>query len=130
MIILTTNLIDCMDEAFESRISYPLHFPKLSLEDKEKIWSDFIDDMDMLQAHKNALLKHIPLWSREDINGRQIRNIIMTAEGIAFSDESHPILTPKHINDQLNAIIEFQDFLRENPSRLNKIKLTEPRISY
>ena len=87
--------------------------------------------MDMLQAYKNDLLNNVHCWSKANINGRKVRNIILTAEDIAASDEKDPMLTPKHIDDQLNAIIEFQIFNGENSSRSKKIQFTESsRTSY
>jgi len=77
ILILTTNLIDCIDEAFESRISYPLQFHELSRDDRHQIWTDFIKNMNTLPAHKMNLLNEVDRWSEAEINGRQIRNVIL-----------------------------------------------------
>jgi hypothetical protein len=125
-LILTTNLIDCIDEAFESRISYPLRFHELRRDDRYQIWTDFIQNMKILPAHKTNLLNEVGRWSEAEINGRQIRNVILMAENIAASDEKHPRLMPHHIDDLLNVTIEFSDYNRGNMSRTKKIQLTGP----
>jgi AAA+ superfamily predicted ATPase len=125
-LILTTNLIDCIDEAFESRISYPLRFHELSRDDRHQIWTDFIENMKILPAHKTNLLNEADRWSEAEINGRQIRNVILMAENIAASDEKHPRLMPHHIDDLLNVTVEFSDYNRGSASRMKKIQLTGP----
>jgi len=42
-------------------------------------------------------MNEVDRWSEAEINGRQIRNVILIAENIAASDEKHPRLTP-HIS--------------------------------
>jgi hypothetical protein len=86
---LTTNLIDCIDGAFESRISYAVQFLDLSRDDRQQIWTDFINDMKIFPAYKDTLLSEVDRWSEPEINGRQIRNIILMAENLAASDEEH-----------------------------------------
>jgi AAA+ superfamily predicted ATPase len=126
ILILTTNLIHCMDEAFESRISYPIQFSNLSRDDRHRIWSDFIKEMTMLPAYKKTLINEVDRWSEAEINGRQIRNIILMAENMAASDENHPRLLPKHIDEMLNVTLEFCDYNRESPARVKKLQFTGP----
>ncbi|KUJ16655.1 P-loop containing nucleoside triphosphate hydrolase protein [Mollisia scopiformis] len=120
ILILTTNLIDCIDEAFESRISYPVRFRELSRDDRLQIWSDFVKDMKMLPAYKETLMKEVYRWSEAEINGRQIRNVVLMAEHLAASDNTR--LTPRHIDDLLNVILEFCDYNQGNSSRVKKIQ--------
>jgi AAA+ superfamily predicted ATPase len=126
IIVLTTNLIDCIDEAFESRISYPVRFPSLRFEDRRQIWTDFIKNMKIFPAYKDTLLDEVDRWSEAEINGRQIRNIILMAENLASSDEEHPRLTPSHIDKFLNVTLEFCDYNQANTARTKKIQLTGP----
>lgn len=126
ILILTTNLVDCIDEAFESRISYPLRFRELSREDRHQIWSDFITAMKMLPAYKTTLLNEVGRWSEAEINGRQIRNVVMMAENLAASDEEHPRLMPKHVDELLNVTLEFCDYNQNSATRLKKIQFSGP----
>jgi len=123
---LTTNLIDCIDGAFESRISYAVRFEDLSRDDRQQIWTDFIKDMKIFPAYKDTLLSEVDRWSEAEINGRQIRNIILMAENLAASDEEHPRLTPSHIDKLLNATLDFCNYNQRNASRSGKIQLSGP----
>ena len=82
--------------------------------------------MKIFPAYKDTLLGEVDRWSEAEINGRQIRNIILMAENYAASDEEHPRLTPGHIDKFLNATLEFGDFNRGNVARTKKIQLTGP----
>jgi hypothetical protein len=82
--------------------------------------------MKILPAHKTKLMNEVDRWSEAEMNGRQIRNVILMAENIAASDEKHPRLMPHHIDDPLNFTIEFSDYNRGNASRTKKIQLTGP----
>lgn len=126
ILILTTNLIDCIDEAFESRISYPLRFGELSRGDRHQIWTNFIKAMKMLPTYENTLLNEVDRWSEAEINGRQIRNVIMMAENLATSDEERPRLMPKHVDKLLNVTLEFCDYNRNSATRLKKIQFSGP----
>lgn len=82
--------------------------------------------MKMLPAYKHALRENLDRWSAAEINGRQIRNVILMAENLAASDEAHPRLTPQHIDDLLNVMLEFCLHNQVNAARLKKIQLSGP----
>lgn len=80
----------------------------------------------MLPAYRNVLLDHVPRWSEAEINGRQIRNVILTAQNIAMGDETRQRMTPDHIDNLLNVILEFCLYNQQNSSRGKKIQFTGP----
>jgi AAA+ superfamily predicted ATPase len=110
ILVLTTNLIDCIDDAFESRISYQVHFRALTKDDRIRIWTDFINDMNQPSNNKTRLLSHVGVWADADINGRQIRNVITMAENLALSDEQDDIVTPAHIEQIIQNALDFSTF--------------------
>lgn len=120
LIILTTNLINNIDEAFESRISYPVQFPALSREDRKTIWKDFINDITMLSAYKRELLEAINTWAEAEVNGRQIRNVITMAQNLALSGGLDGRLTCAHIDDILNVTLEFSSHNRKSVAKKKK----------
>lgn len=118
-----------MDEAFESRISYPIQFHELGRHERHQIWSDFIKEMTMFSAYKTTLMHEVDRWSEAEINGRQIRNIILMAENLAASDESdenHPRLLPKHIDEMLDITLDFCEYNRTSPARIKKLRIIGP----
>ena len=92
ILILTSNRVGTFDEAFKSRLQLALHYEKLKLKDRRKIWENFIKrletleetgiDFDDLDKHLNDLAKH-------ELNGRQIRNAITTARQLALYEEKN-----------------------------------------
>lgn len=82
--------------------------------------------MNMLQVYKQALLKEVDRWSEAEINGRQIRNIILMAENLAASDVKHSRLMPHHVEELLDVTLEFVDYNQHNAARMKKIQLSGP----
>ena len=89
---LTTNRISDFDAAFESRIHLTIHYPALDTPSRLHIWKTFIrmgnsenwlSDMDLETLAKN------------DINGRQIKNIIKTAR--LLSKQQNVPLAMEHV---------------------------------
>jgi SpoVK/Ycf46/Vps4 family AAA+-type ATPase len=124
VLILTTNLVDCMDDAFESRISYPIHFEELSQEDRRQIWIGFIEHLSTLDRYKKELLQEVDKWSEAEINGRQIRNIFTMAENLCSSDGKSGRLTAEHIDKILDVTLEFTEYNRNKYSKKKKGYLT------
>ena len=124
VLVLTTNLVDCMDDAFESRISYSIQFSELSSEDRRQIWIGFIENLSGPDRHKQALLAEVDKWSEAEINGRQIRNIFTMAEKLAMSDGRSGQLTTDHIDQILDVTIEFTEYNKSKYSKKKKGYLT------
>lgn len=120
ILILTTNLIDCIDDAFESRISYPVHFYELTQLDRHRIWTDFIGDLDLISPYKQALLNETDRWAAAEINGRQIRNILSMAESLAVGDDRHARLTPDHVDKILDMTLEFSGSNKRNAAKVKR----------
>jgi SpoVK/Ycf46/Vps4 family AAA+-type ATPase len=117
---LTTNLISHIDEAFESRISFPIYFPPLTAANRRQIWTDFLNDVRMPdEAARSAVMGEIGRWAELDINGRQIRNVILMAEKLALGEEG-PRLTPAVVDGVLGTTMKFHEFNRENKAAVEK----------
>jgi len=120
ILILTTNMVDCIDEAFESRISYPVQFHELTQPNRHRIWTDFIGDMDLVSPDKQALLDETDRWAAAEINGRQIRNILSMAESLASGGDRHARLTPDHVDKILEVTMEFSGSNRRNAAKTKR----------
>ncbi|KAI9767606.1 MAG: hypothetical protein M1839_004463 [Geoglossum umbratile] len=91
IIILTTNRITSLDVAVQSRIHLAIQYKDLEPNQKENIFKTFLDQIDKSEIGSNRdcinamLRKHCKKWM---INGRQIRNIVSSAQSLArASDE-------------------------------------------
>ena len=90
ILILTSNRVGTFDEAFKSRLQLALHYEKLKLKDRRKIWENFIKRLETLEetgVNFDDLYKHVNDLAKHELNGRQIRNAITTARQLALYEE-------------------------------------------
>ncbi|KLO10225.1 P-loop containing nucleoside triphosphate hydrolase protein [Schizopora paradoxa] len=106
ILILTTNMPEQCDAAFESRIHFSVHYPKLDLAARRTIWAMFfqrasieIDDTELDR-----------LASRE-INGRQIKNVFSSAMTISRA-EGTPKLDLTSVDVVLEVLNDWQSAAR------------------
>jgi hypothetical protein len=84
ILILATNMIHTIDESFRSRISIAHEYYPLDVNARMEVWTHIIEGMSDIKADKRELRTKISRWAKEDLNARQIRNILMTAETATF----------------------------------------------
>jgi hypothetical protein len=104
VLFLTTNRVTEFDSAFHSRISVALKYGALTREAREKIWTN------LLAAARIEGLDPAEL-SLTEINGRQIKNTIRLAQGLAA--QQGVTVTAKHIEMTLAVSQQFQRDLKE-----------------
>ncbi|EEU39866.1 uncharacterized protein NECHADRAFT_39197 [Fusarium vanettenii 77-13-4] len=94
VMFLTTNRVSSFDPAFESRIHLTIHYPKLDVDSRLHVWNTFvkIEAGGVSEAELGELAK-------EELNGRQIKNVVKTARLLAF-EEGVPLCSG-HINTVL-----------------------------
>jgi len=114
ILILTTNRIRTFDVAVQSRIHLAVKYEDLTKEQTKKIYFNFlnqlrerkcIDDWDDVQK-----------WVNKDsfqyrFNGRQIRNVVSSAMGIARSEEG--LLTRQILDRMARKTLEFMNDTRD-----------------
>ncbi|KAK7046702.1 AAA family ATPase [Favolaschia claudopus] len=82
ILFLTTNRVNTFDGAFQSRIHLALKYENLEADARRRLWKDFLSKLnggagaDVTEEGYDALSKY-------DINGRQIKNAVKTAESLA-----------------------------------------------
>lgn len=81
VLFLTTNRIKNIDEAFHSRIHVTINYPSLSVDSRRHIWQQF------LGAGSPVTGKQLDRLAQVDLNGRQIKNMIKTAQMLARSQQ-------------------------------------------
>ena len=78
--ILTTNRVESMDRAFDSRVDFHLHYPALDTAARRKVWSNFkvkfLGGSSIDEANLNTLAEH-------ELDGRQIKSAMKTAHLLA-----------------------------------------------
>ena len=97
ILILTTNRTVNFDDAFYSRIHLTLSFKALDQNSRQNIWQNFVRDA---AINKNDLVE----FASEDLNGRQIKNIMKMARLLAKNEKE--ALNGRHIRDVLSVATE------------------------
>lgn len=115
-IILTTNRISSLDIAVQSRIHLSIRYDDLSPEDCEAIFAHFITDAEFEDGEK----RRVEVWFKEDVseeklNGRQIRNLVTSAQAIAKSEDK--MLNLKSFKSVFKVTQDFQKQLTEQTMR-------------
>ncbi|KAG6874901.1 hypothetical protein C0992_006053, partial [Termitomyces sp. T32_za158] len=102
ILFLTTNRVQAFDEAFLSRIHVALHFYELSQASKEQVWTAFIGKIRVSHTVTPEQIKEL---ARRNINGRQIKNAVRTAQSLALG-RGEPI-EYRHFVETLEAMDAF-----------------------
>ncbi|KAM7184833.1 AAA ATPase family protein [Naviculisporaceae sp. PSN 640] len=83
LMFMTTNRIENIDAAFQSRIHVSFEYPDLNVDSRQKIWSKFIESAAECGFKVDVSEKSIRDLAELELNGRQIKNIVKTAQLLA-----------------------------------------------
>lgn len=85
IMFLTTNRIENMDAAFESRIHLSLQYHELDKASRRQIWSTFLlRSSETRNSNVGAFTDaEIDRLAKVQLNGRQIKNVLKTAQLLA-----------------------------------------------
>jgi hypothetical protein len=86
ILFLTTNRVETIDSAFQSRIHLSISYPPLSIEYKRKLWEDGLERSNGKRP-RWLTAKLLDGWARSQVNGREIQNIIRMAHALAFNEK-------------------------------------------
>lgn len=90
-LFLTTNRVDNIDAAFQSRIHLHLRYPELTRESRATIWRTFLAGLPSEVGDAEVME-----LSKLRLNGRQIKNLVKTAGLVAL--EEAVVLKKEHID--------------------------------
>jgi hypothetical protein len=80
---MTTNRLETMDVAFQSRVHMAIEYKPLSVAARRKIWTNIINRVSDGEA-REELLDEIDSLKRLDLNGREIQNAMSVAQSLAM----------------------------------------------
>ncbi|KAI5367976.1 Putative AAA+ ATPase domain, ATPase, AAA-type, core [Septoria linicola] len=103
ILVLRTNRAVNFDDAFYSRIHLSLPFNPLDQHFREDIWKNFLKDTNVPQSD-------IPEFAREELNGRQIKNVVKMARLLA-KDNGGLLLQSSQIRDVLSVTTEDKELI-------------------
>lgn len=85
ILFMTTNRVDNIDQAFQSRIHVSLEYPDLTAESRAHIWRNFIS---AAKQKPEITEQDVQELAKLELNGRQIKNILKTAQLLARRKQS------------------------------------------
>lgn len=97
IMFMTTNRVDNIDAAFQSRIHVSLEYPDLTSASRRTIWKNFLRGATIKSGITDAEIEQL---SELKLNGRQIKNILKTAQLLAARRKS-PTLDKKFVDTVL-----------------------------
>lgn len=144
ILFITTNRVGAIDEAFQSRMHLTLYYPHLSLDDTIEILASNLKRLPRVKQERrdssNSNNGYIKVMDDEIVefiqteyedysravqkprgpwNGRQIRNAVQIAAGLALYDKETAkeddglpaILTARHFQSVAETMSEFEEYL-------------------
>jgi ATPase family associated with various cellular activities (AAA) len=96
MMFLTTNRVNTIDPAFESRIDVSINYPDLTAELRLQIWAKFLFRSEQTRSTLDLSEQDLPPLAQLNLNGRQIKSAIKTAQLLATSKGEK--LATTHLN--------------------------------
>ncbi|KAL9083052.1 MAG: hypothetical protein Q9165_008676 [Trypethelium subeluteriae] len=84
ILFLTTNRVDNIDAAFDSRIHLTLEYDELNLDSRRYVWRTFLSKVSNVGEFSAA---DVDKLAEAILNGRQIKNVLKTAQLLASKKE-------------------------------------------
>ncbi|KAH7063104.1 hypothetical protein B0J12DRAFT_157935 [Macrophomina phaseolina] len=106
IIILTTNRISSLDVAVQSRMHFAIRYSDLTKEEQIRLFNQFLDKIRDNISNREQIDDYLQIICKKgQINGRQIRNIVSSAQALANSEEAK--LSKTHLMEVFNATEQF-----------------------
>lgn len=112
ILFLTTNRVETFDDAFQSRIHIALRYGELTFKARKSIWSMFLELVKKVEGMEMSEFsdKDLDILSRNQLNGRQIKNLVRTAQALALNEKQK--LTMEHVKRVIDVAESFNNDLR------------------
>ena len=108
ILFLTTNRVDNIDAAFQSRIHISMQYGELSTSSRRHVWVNFLNASSKGKKHMFSE-GDLDKLANYEMNGREIKNVLKTAQllaskkgnGLSYEHvESVLAIEQRHIGDQ------------------------------
>ncbi|KAF2817378.1 P-loop containing nucleoside triphosphate hydrolase protein [Mytilinidion resinicola] len=122
ILFLTTNRVETFDDAFQSRIHMPLRYGELTPKAKKEIWKTFVEKVRVVEGLQVTPFgeKDFDALARNNLNGRQIKNAVRTAQSLAISEQESFSL--EHIKRVLEVAEDFDHDLKGGTGYLDAMR--------
>ncbi|KAK2748624.1 hypothetical protein FQN55_004177 [Onygenales sp. PD_40] len=112
ILFLTTNRVETFDDAFQSRIHVALRYGELTTKAKRTVWKMFLEKVKVKDGVEVVKFteKDFDALARHNLNGRQIKNSVRTAQALALNEKTP--LSMEHISRVLDVAETFDHDLK------------------
>lgn len=117
ILFLTTNRVATFDDAFKSRIHIPIRYTDLSPSSRLQIWRNMCAK---IPGGVTLSEKEYEQLAENDVNGRQIKNVIKAAESLARFDGVALDF------EQLQQVTKIQATFEKDLTSIGEIDYTAP----
>jgi AAA+ superfamily predicted ATPase len=107
ILFLTTNRVSTFDDAFQSRIHVALRYRDLDQETRATIWRAFLGKVGAAERISDSD------WEKlitKEVNGRQIKNAVRTAQALAHSKKEDLMFA--HVSQVLSVMEAFESDMK------------------
>ncbi|KAM0470373.1 hypothetical protein ACHAPX_009993 [Trichoderma viride] len=114
ILILTSNRVGTFDEAFKSRIQLALHYEPLTQPRRAQIWHNFFRRLKSLEEDNidyDDVENYIGELSEQEMNGRQIRNVITTAR--QWAQFQGKTMMASHLKYAIKVTSKFDAYIKD-----------------
>ncbi|KAI9850722.1 MAG: hypothetical protein M1838_005213 [Thelocarpon superellum] len=112
ILFLTTNRVETFDDAFQSRIHIALRYGELTTKAKKTVWKMFLEKVRAMEGVEMTPFteENFDTLARNNLNGRQIKNCVRTAQALAVNQREKLSMT--HIRRVLDVAESFDHDLK------------------
>lgn len=103
ILFLTTNRVESLDPAFQSRVQVALRYDALGPDERRRVWEDLIAHVPA--AHAPELSVDTAALAAHELNGRQIKNALQLALALARAEGAK--LDMRHIDATVQLTTAF-----------------------
>jgi hypothetical protein len=105
ILFLTTNRVESIDPAFQSRVHCALKYNALNEECRLAIWSDILQHAGIDDAAKSGI--DVSALAAHSLNGRQIKNVLQLALALCRHEGPSQRLEQRHLDATLEITTQF-----------------------
>jgi hypothetical protein len=109
ILFLTSNRIDSLDAAFQTRITLALRYEPLCMEGRSKVWENLLLKSGYESSMHTFDFKEL---SKPTLNGREIKNALRLA--LALAADEHRNLTQQVLLKSLSVVSEHKDSMNKD----------------
>jgi hypothetical protein len=133
ILFMTTNRLETMDIAFQSRVQMAIEYKSLSTVTRRKIWTNIINQVEDEES-REELFEKLDYLRRLDLNGREILNVMKVAQPMALGssgsdgrrlgtvEQKEARLNIAHVKKAVDEVLNFQKYFKDK-KELSKSQL-------